>query len=218
MLGSRFSIAAWAGRIAIWGGVLSAASGAGANPVLSEVFYDAVGSDNGLSFVELYGTPGTSLDGLVLEGVNGAGGAVGPVVALAGVIPEDGFFVLADVDGAGETAVPEADARANFDFQNGPDSVVLRGAVGVLDALGYGSFTGGDVFAGEGQAAPDAPAGSSLARHFADVDTDDNAADFAVSDAPTPGFGPLAPVPEPGTGGLVALGLLGLALCPRARA
>ena len=37
-------------------------------PVISEFFYDAVGSDDGLSFVELYGTPGTSLAGLTLEG------------------------------------------------------------------------------------------------------------------------------------------------------
>ena len=29
-------------------------------PVISEVFYDAVGTDDGLSFIELYGAPGTS--------------------------------------------------------------------------------------------------------------------------------------------------------------
>ena len=47
-----------------------------ATPLISEVLYDAVGSDNGLSFVEIYGTPGTLLDGYVLEGINGANGAV----------------------------------------------------------------------------------------------------------------------------------------------
>ena len=41
-------------------------------PLISEVFYDAAGSDNGKSFVELYGTPGSSLDSFVLEGVNGS--------------------------------------------------------------------------------------------------------------------------------------------------
>ncbi len=40
---------------------------ANAGPLISEVLYDAVGSDNGLVFVELYGTPGASLDGLFLE-------------------------------------------------------------------------------------------------------------------------------------------------------
>ena len=33
------------------------------SPLISEVYYDAVGSDDGLSFVELWGAPGTDLDG-----------------------------------------------------------------------------------------------------------------------------------------------------------
>ena len=64
---------------------------ASATPLISEAFYDAVGSDNGLSFVELYGDPGASLDGLFLEGINGANGSAGPTVALAGVFPADGI-------------------------------------------------------------------------------------------------------------------------------
>jgi hypothetical protein len=53
-------------------------------PLISEAFYDAVRSDNGLSFVELYGEPGSSLDGLFLEGINGANGSAGPTIALSG--------------------------------------------------------------------------------------------------------------------------------------
>ena len=64
---------------------------AGATPLISEAFYDAVGSDNGLSFVELYGEPGSSLDGLSLEGINGANGSAGPTIALSGVFPADGI-------------------------------------------------------------------------------------------------------------------------------
>ena len=96
-----------------------------ATPLISEVLYDAVGSDNGQSFVELSGTPGTLLDGMTLEGVNGAGGAIGPVIMLSGVIAADGLFVVADTD-AGVTSVPFADQLANFDFQNGPDSSVTH--------------------------------------------------------------------------------------------
>ena len=59
-------------------------------PLISEVFYDAVGSDNGQSFVELYGVPGTDLAGFVVEGINGSGGAVTDQVALSGLIPADG--------------------------------------------------------------------------------------------------------------------------------
>ena len=64
---------------------------ASAVPLISEAFYDAVGSDNGLSFVELYGEPGSSLDGLFLEGINGANGSAGPSIALSGLFPSDGI-------------------------------------------------------------------------------------------------------------------------------
>ena len=88
-------------------------------PLISEVFYDGVGSDDGQSFVELYGAPGTSLDGFLLQGVNGSGGSVTVSIALTGTIPADGLYLLADVDGGGSTLVPDPDALANFDFQNG---------------------------------------------------------------------------------------------------
>ena len=117
------------------------------------------------------------------------------MLTLSGVVPADGFFVVADGD-AGISQVPDSDLVLSFDFQNGPDSIVLRGPGGaVLDAVGYGDFSGA-VFAGEGMPAPDPPAGQSLARLFADVDTDDNAADFIALEQPTPGSGPLS-VPEP---------------------
>lgn len=184
---------------------------AAAMPVISEVLYDAPGSDDGLGFVELYGAAGTSLDGLFLEGINGSNGAAGPVIALSGAIGPDGVFVVADTASGGGTAVPGADLLANFDFQNGPDSVVLRSETSVLDALGYGVFGAGEIFAGEGSAAPDPAAGSSLARRFANVDSGDNAADFIVLASPTPGSAPLA-VPEP-----AALLLMGFAAFALAR-
>jgi hypothetical protein len=187
-------------------------------PLISEVFYDAAGSDNGKSFVEVFGAPGSSLDGFFLEGVNGANGAVTASVALAGAIPADGIFLLADDVGDGTTLVAGADLVANFDFQNGPDSVVLRSAAGVADAVGYGVFGPDEFFAGEGAPAPDAPADASLARLFADVDTDDNAADWIVADLPTPGAAPRAAVPEPATAALLAGGLVLLARLSRRRA
>jgi hypothetical protein len=178
-----------------------------ATPLISEIFYDASGSDDGRGFVELYGDPGTVLDGLVIEGINGSNGAAGPVIVLVGVIPADGLFVLADHKSDGTTEVVDADATANFDFQNGPDSIVLRDDMTIFDAVGYGVFGAGDVFAGEGAAAEDPPAGWSLARVFADVDTDDNAMDFVALDVPTPGFAVYSAVPEPGTGLLAGTGM-----------
>ena len=180
-------------------------------PVISEFFYDAVGSDDGLSFVELYGAPGTSLAGFALEGVNGSNGAVGPILSLSGAIPADGIFVVADTASGGLTQVAGADLLLDFDFQNGPDSVVLRNGSTVLDALGYGVFAPGEVNAGEGAPAADPAAGASLARRFADVDTGDNAADFIPLETPTPGTAPLSSVPEPASAPLLAAGLAGLA-------
>jgi hypothetical protein len=179
---------------------------------ISEVLYDAPGSDDGQTFVELYGAPGLGLAGFVLEGVNGANGAVTHRLDLSPfAIPDDGFFVLADGRSTGGTLVPEADALfANLDLQNGPDSVRLVRDGIVVDALGYGAFGAGDFFAGEGSPAPDAPPGSSLARVYSDLDTGSNALDFVVVEVPTPGRGevqaPVTEVPEPCTLALMGLG------------
>jgi hypothetical protein len=188
-----------------------------ASPILSEIYYDAVGSDDGHSFVEIQGEPGTLLDGMTLEGLNGSNGNIGPVVPLSGVIPEDGLFVVGDEKSDGSSFVAEADLLMNFDFQNGPDSIVLVDAGGILDAIGYGVFSPDEFFAGEGSSAPDAPAGSSLARVFADLDSDDNAIDFAVLSSPTPGTANFMPVPEPGTALLSALGLISVSIFRRRR-
>ena len=198
------------------GRVLAAAFFFGASPapaqlLLSEVFYDAIGSDDGWGFVEIAGAPGTDLDGWRLEGINGANGETVVAVDLVGVIAEDGLFLLADRTSAGATFTPGPDQLANFDLQNGPDSVRLLDRDRVADALGYGVFGPGAFSFAEGEPAPDVPAGHSLARFFADVDTGDNASDFAVLSAPTPGWAEFLSVPEPGTGALVFSGLLALA-------
>lgn len=184
-------------------------AGAQAQTIISEVLYDAAGTDNGNVFVELFGTPGTLLDGLLLEGVNGTDGNVYRSVVLAGTIPSDGIFLIGDDSGDGTSLVSNVDLVREVDFQNGPDSIVLRDDVLILDALGYGDF-GSGVFAGEGSAAPDVLSGSSLARADAAVDTHNNLADFMVLDAPTPGSVPVSAVPLPPAALLFMSGILGL--------
>jgi hypothetical protein len=199
-------------------GLALASAPLGATPVISELFYDASGSDAGLAFVELYGSPGESLDGLVLEGVNGGNGAVYTSLGLSGVIPADGVFLVGDDDGSGATAVVGADLVGDVDYQNGPDSVVLRDVAGLIDAVGYGSFAATDSFAGEGDAAPDPVAGSSIARINPLLDSDNNAVDFTVLDTPTPGSVPLvSSVPLPAGIELFASGLMGLVSVARQR-
>jgi len=192
---------------------LGTAAPATAFPLISEVFYDAVGSDDGLSFVEIHGTPGTVLDGWVLEHVNGANGEVAATLALVGVIGPSSLYVVADRFADGTTAVPFADLLLNFDLQNGPDSLVLRSPDGVVDAVGWGEFGPTEFFAGEGSPTIDPPAGSSIARHFANLDSDDNAVDFGALETPTPGSAQL--VPEPGTAALTGAGALALAALQR---
>lgn len=178
--------------------ILSAGAGrVMAAPVISEVLYDAVGADNGNVFVELYGIPGTVLDGFTLIGINGVDGTPYLTASLSGMIPADGVFVVADAN-SGATTVPNADLLvANVDFQNGPDSIQLKDGDTVLDAVGYGDFAAA-VFAGEGTPVAGVSAGTSIARGFANVDTGDNFADFIALAGPTPGTVDLAPVPLPG--------------------
>ncbi len=104
-------------------------------PVISEVFYDATGVDDGLSFVELYGAPGAGLDGLVIEAVNGADGAVTHTLTLTGSFGADGLFVVADRTSAGATQVADADLLLDFDFQNGDQKQAK--------SRGYGATTEG---------------------------------------------------------------------------
>lgn len=175
--------------------------------VISEILYDASGTDVGNVFVELYGAAGTDLSGWSLQGVNGGDGAVYKTVALSGVIPADGVFVIGDPLSGGGTNIANSDFIVSVDFQNGPDSVRLLNGATLIDAIGYGDFTG-QIFAGEGVAAPDPVAGSSLARIDPLADSNNNLADFAVLTAPTPGTVPVvATVPVPASLYLLGSGL-----------
>lgn len=203
------------GMAALAGLALAGGAPAGAQPLLSEVFYDALGSDDGWVFVEIAGEPGTDLSGWKVAGRNGANGATVASVELVGVIAADGLFLLADRTGGGATFTADADQVANFDLQNGPDSVLLLDGDRVVDALGYGVFGPGEFSFAEGAPAPDAPAGSSLGRRFANLDTGDNASDFEILSAPTPGQAVFLPVPEPGSGLALLAGLAALAALRR---
>ncbi|HCF58700.1 MAG TPA: hypothetical protein DFS52_11995 [Myxococcales bacterium] len=153
--------------------------------MISEIRVDTAGSPDTGAFVELYGSPGISLEGLSLVGINGNGGADYNTIALTGQIPGHGYYLVARADGPLAASANLLDNAV--DYQNGPDSVQLRQGSTVLDAVGYGPFSASDVFAGEGNPAPPPPTGASLTRDAVCTDTDDNAADFSIALIPTPG-------------------------------
>ncbi|MFH1810296.1 MAG: right-handed parallel beta-helix repeat-containing protein [Pseudomonadota bacterium] len=165
--------------------------------LINEVLYDATGTDNAagtLVFVELWGPASQSLDGYELVGVNGNGGVDYNRIALTGeVTGTDGYFVIAHPQAAASLLALADITKNEVDYQNGPDAIQLRWRGRLVDAVGYGVFGSGDVFAGEGtaaQAAPPSGAGKSLTRSASHADTDVNSADFSVALAPSPRANP----------------------------
>lgn len=154
-----------------------------AQVVINEVVYNDSGTDDE-EFVELRGTAGLSLQGYELVGVNGNGGTDYRTVTLTGVIPGDGYYVVAM-----NATVPNGDQIDGSTWQNGPDSIELRftnqgGSTVVVDKVCYGDA--GGVLSCEGTHAPDASS-ASLARCPDGSDTNDNSVDFVIDVTPTPG-------------------------------
>ena len=165
--------------------------------VISEIYYDGPGRDGANEFIELAGPPGQRLNGMKLVAWNGGSGDIYAEIPLDGLrIPFNGYLLLVDED-ASEIMKDLATAvRPGVDLQNGPDSLWLTfNEDELLDAVGYGDFSGGEDFVGEGTPAP-AGVEESITRDDDNTDTDDNGADFVVSSAssagvPTPGGAPI---------------------------
>jgi hypothetical protein len=168
--------------------------------VINELSYDAPGTDDGTTFVEVAAPVGAVILDLAVrqQGVGGNGGIAnqGTVTITGARMGGSAVYVIADDAGGGVTSVENADQLANFDPQNGPnDGVAILDGAAVLDALGYGADAGP---VAEGTPAQDpTPLGSghvfSLARDARSTDTNDNAADFRVNPAPSPGRRNVAP-------------------------
>jgi hypothetical protein len=153
--------------------------------VINEVYYDAPGTDSGYEFVELLNptAAAVALTGYRLEAGDGAGPGRWRLVwsgAAADVVPPGARFVIGEA-----TVFPAPDRVQTLALENGPDALRLVAPDGSADVVGYGALTYAEYFAG--RPAPDAPAGSSLARLPDGADTGDNATDFAVVSPPTPG-------------------------------
>ena len=112
--------------------------------VINEVLYDPIGTDVGC-FTELKGSPGTSLDGYTLVGINGVGGSEYATITLSGyTIPDDGYFVVAQDNTVANYDMINTLANwqnANSGGTGEGDNVVLRHNGTTVDALGYGTFS-----------------------------------------------------------------------------
>lgn len=189
--------------------------------IINEVDYDQPGRDTA-EFIELYNTGASSLslDGYLIDLVNGNNGSVYRSIDLSGFsLSGGGYFVVCN----DATQV----MNCNFEFtsssgwlQNGaPDAIGLYDSNGLIDSLAYEGLMPGFT---EGDALTLADSGTvtmSLGR-INGIDSNNNLADFQAN-CLTPGAANIigsgdcstasvSPVPVPPALWLFASGLLGL--------
>ncbi len=169
--------------------------------VIAEVFYDAVGADNGFEWVELYNAGSQAVD---LAGFSlGSGGSsyTSTRVQLSGTIAAGATFVVGGPSTVSGNGNPVFDQAINWspDLQNSgstadgvalfdvPSAQITTSTVPV-DAVIYGGSNTSGLIDETGSANPpdvgDAPAGSSIERS-------DLAGTWQVQGTPTPGATPL---------------------------
>ncbi|NEP89472.1 MAG: ExeM/NucH family extracellular endonuclease [Okeania sp. SIO2C2] len=177
----------------------SVSGGSDSNLVINEVYASHTGTDD-TEFIEIFGTPGTSLDGLsliVVEGDNGNSGTIDRQINFdsTNVIGDNGFFLIGNPIGlANNYAVaPNLDISSNF-LENSSFTVALvettsvsgtsvTGSEVVIDTVALTDGGAEDTFFFDAPViGPDGSFFPAGARRVTDgVDTD-TVSDFAISD------------------------------------
>ncbi|MGK7890938.1 MAG: endonuclease/exonuclease/phosphatase family protein, partial [Leptolyngbyaceae cyanobacterium] len=193
----------------------------GSNPLINEVYVSHTGTDD-TEFIEIFGTPGTSLEGLSFIGIEGdSGSAIGTIDArfdfdATHVIGDNGFFLVGNPTGLTNNygVTPNADISNNF-LENSSSTFALvetsslsgtsvTGSEGVIDTVALTDGGVGDTFFFDAPIiGPDGPFLPAGARRVTDrVDTD-TVADWVISDfflgadnTPTAGTADVI-IPEP---------------------
>ncbi len=167
--------------------------------VLNEVFASHTGTDD-TEFVELFGTPGFSLDGLSLIAVEGDGGAAGTIdrridFDSTNVIGENGFFLVGNPDGLlteynvipdleiGDSSIENSSVTVALVETSSISGTSITGSEVVIDAVGLNDGDVGDTFFFDapviGPDGPFFPAGANRVEDGVDTDSAD---DFVFSD------------------------------------
>ncbi len=198
----------------------SALAATGDPVLINEVLASHTGTDD-TGYVELFGTPGTVLDGLSLIVVEGDAGASQGAIdrridfGPGDVIGSNGFFLVGNPAGlsANYGVTPNLTVANNF-LENSSETIALvetssiagatvGGGEVVRDSIALTDGDAGDVaFFGAPELGPDGPFFLAGARRVTDgVDTDAAAdwvfADFGLGAANTPTGGDTPPPPPP---------------------
>ena len=200
---------------------VTAVQGATGDPVLiNEILASHTGADD-TEYVEFYGTPGASLDGLSLIAVESSSASTlgtideridfGP----GDMLGDNGFFLVGNAAGlsANYGVTPNIDYDPNFENDDTTYALVetsslsgssVSGSEVVLDSVAFQDADGGTFYFGAPVVGPDGsyyPAGGYRAVDGVDTDT---AADWVIADfglgsenTPTAGTGGPTPTPPP---------------------
>ncbi len=160
---------------------------------INEVLYDSVADEqDGNTFIELYGTPNSSLSGYSIEIIDGTSKKMINKILFSDKnnINSAGFFVVCDAKTGSklESNISSCDLVDHFDTQNGPDVVRVLNPIGeTIDNLCYGfELASLDAALCPYQSVEDASAGRSLSR-INYLNSFNNFSDFALVEAPSPG-------------------------------
>ncbi|HVH42896.1 MAG TPA: lamin tail domain-containing protein [Labilithrix sp.] len=168
-------------------GATTSEGGGGGSGCTGKVFVNELQSEgaSGAEFVELFNPNdcAVALDGWKLDYRSKDNGGNTPLYTFAAKdsIPAGGFFVLGS---AGFTGSKDATFTMGGLGNSGGQVGLIDAQDKLIDAVGYMTGTAGPYT--EGKPAPN-PSSGSIGRKTDGLDTDDNSADFAVTDSPSPG-------------------------------